>query len=426
MTTLPEAGAKSKHTATTLLPLPPLRDLVASVDLSAIVEKYAGPGKRNGRGYLFQCPNPAHPDNSPSFSVFTNSKGVQVCHCLSQCGHIGDALAFLQWVNRCEVRDAADELRSFIGASPITPTLKTPSKPKTIRATQPSGIVSDTAAMRDYLDARGWPEEVAASFGLQVMHDYAGIKRVRHPFRSWLDGQLVETGWQARRLDNSQEMRWLGASGTSLPLYNLPALDADEITHAVICEGPADTITASLALAHLPAWACVGVAGSQSWRDEWAQYFGGLSVVIATDNDEAGEKLHARIVASLSGVASVIMASRPVGNDLTDMAKALGLEKVRDMLSGWDTAEKHAPSCDMSALKVAGLIEVPTITRCKVCKQVAEAGARYCARCARTEEVSGQPWRVCDECNTFALVELGRKCFVSHKCAGHYVEAVKS
>ena len=409
-----------------LSPLPPLRELVASVDLSAVVEKYAGPGKRNGRGYLFQCPNPAHPDNSPSFSVFTNSKGVQVCHCLSQCGHIGDALNFLQWVNSCEVKDAADELRSFIGAAPITPTLKTSSAPRKLQATQPSGIVNDTAAMRDYLDARGWPAEVAETFGLQVMHDYAGTKRVRHPFRSWVNGELVETGWQARRLDNSQEARWLGARGTSLPLYNLPALDAEEITHAVICEGPADTITASLALAHLPAWACVGVAGSQSWRDEWAQYFHGLAVVIATDNDEAGEKLYGRIFASLRGVASVIMASRPVGKDLTDMAKALGLEKVREMLAGWQTAEKHAPRCDMSPPKVADLIEVPTITRCKVCKQEAEPGARYCPSCAHTEEITRRPWRVCDECNTFALVELGRRCFITHKCGGHFVEAVSS
>lgn len=427
MKTLHHEGGMSKHAASYPSTLTPIRDLVASVDLSALVEKYAGPGKRNGRGYLFQCPHPSHPDTSPSFSVFTGSNGVQQGHCLSQCGHIGDALKFVKWVRNCSTKEACDELRGFAGV--ISPRVfATESKPRKLRATKPSGLVDDAKALSDYLASRGWPAEVAKTFGLQIMRDEFGTKRVRHPFYAWIDGTLTEAGWQARRLDNSQELRWLGAKDTPLPIYNLPALEADDITHAVICEGPADTITAALACSTLPGWACVGVAGAQSWRDEWAQLFAGLSVVIATDNDAAGEKLSARISASLGGVASLIVAACPTANDLGDMAKAQSIEAVRELLTGWNIEEKHAIGSDKSEEENAfdALVQQLTnaFTRCKVCMHEAEQGSHFCKSCASIEQVSGRPWRVCDTCNAFALVERERKCFITHKCTGSFVDAL--
>lgn len=422
MKTLPHAGAKLKHTASTLSPLPPLRDLVRSVSLSALVEKYAGAGKSGGK--LFRCPNPAHDDNSPSFSVFAGRGGGELCGCFV-CGHVGDALDFLKWLHSCDTSTAIKELRGFAGVAAPMPALKPKSKPRTLTATKPLGIVSDAQALRKYLEARGWSQEVAEAFGLQVMRDYEGITRIRHPYRAWIGGELVEAGWQGRRLDEIKERKWLNAPGVSLPLYNLPALDRDNLTHAVICEGAADTITASIALDHLPSWACVGVAGVRAWCDEWAQFFAGLAVVIAADNDAPGEGLTARIAESLRGVAAEIVAVCPAGKDLTDMSRAQGIASVRNLLANWcDHEEKRPLVCDMSPAKVAEVVEVQAITRCKVCAHEAAPGARYCASCTRIEEVAGKPWRVCDTCNTFALVELDRRCYVSHECAGYFTEAV--
>ncbi len=426
MKTIHPKGGMVNHAASTLLSLPPLRDLVASVDLSALVENYAGaPKNRSNNRALFHCPNPAHPDTSPSFSVFTGRNGVQQCGCLSQCGHIGDALNFVKWVRNCDTKEAAEELRGFSGvASPRL--IAAPSAPRKLRATQPSGLVDDAQALRDYLASRGWGEEVAKTFGLQIMRDKYGIKRVRHPFYAWIDGQLLETGWQARRLDNSKELRWLGEQDTPLPLYNLPALDQDNLTHAIICEGVPDTITAALALSTLPGWACVGVAGANGWREEFAQFFTGLAVVIAADNDKGGETLNAKVIKSLSGVASLIVAACPSANDLTDMAKTQSLEAVRELLTGWQIVENHALQGDMSSAKVCLDTSMHTITRCKVCAHEAEPGARFCKSCARIEQVSGKPWRVCDTCNTFALADRERRCFISYKCSGAFVEAVAS
>ena len=429
MKTLHHAGAISKHRASTLSPLPPLRDLVASIDLSALVEKYAGACLRNGsRGYLFRCPNPSHPDTSPSFSVFTGAGGVQRCHCLSSCGHIGDALAFLKWLNNCDTKTAAQELRSFAGAAPLPKHdyARTQSKPRELVATAPSGLVEDDEAMASYLASRGWPASVVETFSLQVMRDGHGIKRARHPFYSWIDGELLETGWQARRLDNSQELRWLGAKDTPLPLYNLAALDSDEITTAIICEGAADTITAHLATAHLDAYACVGVAGAMSWREEWAQFFTGLRVIVATDNDAAGEKLLEKICNSLAGVALELIAACPTTNDLSDMAKSEGLEAVTLLLTSWHEDEKHAPRLHLSDAVTKAGAEVQTLARCKVCAKEVQDAARFCKACLRSEALSGIRWKVCDTCNTFALVANNRGCHITYACIGSFVEAVRS
>ena len=429
MKTLHHAGAISKHRASTLPPLPPMRDLVASIDLAALVERYAGACLRRSAGrYLFTCPNPSHPDTSPSFSVFVGAGGVQRCHCLSQCGHIGDALSFLKWLNNCDTKTAANELRNFAGAAPL-PThdyAHAPSKPRELVATAPSGLVDDGQAMASYLSSRGWPSSVVETFSLQIMKDDYGTKRARHPFYSWIGGQLLETGWQARRLDNSKELRWLGAKDTPLPLYNLQALDRDEITTAIICEGAADTITAHLATEHLDAYACVGVAGAMSWRAEWLQFFSGLRVIVATDNDAAGDKLLEKICEQLDGIALQVIAACPIGNDLTDMAKSEGLEAVTALLTSWQDDEKHAPRLHLSNAVSRDGTQVPTFTRCKVCAKETKHRAQFCEACLRSEAITGISWKVCDTCETFALVANNRGCHITYACVGSFVEAVRS
>ena len=110
------------------------------------------------------------------------------------------------------------------------------------------------------------------------------------------------------------------------------------------------------------------------------------------------------------------------------MAKAQSIEAVRELLTGWHVEEKHAIGSDKSEEVNAfdALVRQLTqaFTRCKVCMHEAEQGARFCKSCARTEEVSGRPWRVCDTCNTFGLFERGRKCSVSYKCTGTFVDAL--
>ena len=138
--------------------MPPLSDFIAGIDLPQLVEHYAGPGKHSGGSYLFKCPNPDHYDGHPSFSVFTGKGGAWRCHCLSQCGHVGDALDFLAWQLRCDKSDALRTLRTWAGqptALPYATQAKKVSKQVAQVKTDPGCTeVNDLAAMSDYLTAR--------------------------------------------------------------------------------------------------------------------------------------------------------------------------------------------------------------------------------------------------------------------------------
>lgn len=398
-------------------------DILASVDLSALVERYAGPSQY-GKGRLYSCPDPSHPDASPSFSVFTGRDGKQRAACLSRgCFH-GDALAFLKWMRPdLDTGEALRALEEFAGLPADTRLIRA-SAPKPRRAlirTTPPHPVEDARALSSYLAMRGWGSEVAETFGLSIMRDSRGVLRARHPFYAFdTSGQKVEAGWQARRLDNSEEVRWLGEKGAGLPLYNLPALEAEGLTHVVLCEGPADTITAHLALPDGSTWAAVGIAGTQAWKAEDAELFEGLSVIIATDADEAGEKAARTIAATLEPIASSVMRfASPLGHDLTEFAKAFGLERLTELLSSSISNDMATTVETVAPLEFAEVQEVC----CRVC--MAPTYATLCPSCEAWGNNSAvYAWRECDECGEVACTSANRACFMRHGCSGTFSKKV--
>lgn len=415
--------------------LPPLKDLIALVDMPALVAQYAGPGKRLGNRWLFSCPHPQHADGSPSFSVKLYADGIWRAACMSQCGKVGDALAFVKWLEGGDTKAAADKLRVFVGMPQPLGEYFAPSKTKQHRSValdlakqDPGYTVRDNSdALAAYLASRGWPSEAAERFGLRVVslnrkHE-SDTLRALHPFHDYdAHGKLCETAWQARRLDNASEARWLGPQGIALPLYNLGALEADELSAAIICEGPADTVTAWLATKDLPGVACVGVAGVNGWRDEWAEMFRGLAVVIAADNDEAGERFTWQLARQLHGVASSLVgACPPAGtNDLTDMLRSCGLDEVRALLTS--ALPNAAPKVsDMASYALS--IFPGSFTVCAVC--ATPTAAAYCDRCAKltrppTKRSKPYKWAACDKCQQHSLGGNGKSCW-RFRCGGTFV-----
>jgi 5S rRNA maturation endonuclease (ribonuclease M5) len=183
-------------------------------------------------------------------------------------------------------------------------------------------------------------------FGLCVVLDDYGKPRVRHTFyRPTDDGREVAL-WQDRATLPGK-YRWLTPRDATLTLYNLPALRCDDITGAVICEGPADTISATVALkqsAHMRIVA-VGVPGAGNWQKQWAHLFDGLGVLIITDNDDAGLKLRADIERDLSRVhCTARHLTLPADvNDLNDWCLKHGHSAVGDVLGA---ATPHRPETD--------------------------------------------------------------------------------
>ena len=314
-----------------------LAALVQRVNLYDLVERHAGAGRQQGRTITYQCPNPDHPDRSPSFTVTTTATGKQVAKCWSQCEFSGDALDFIAWHERLSKGDAARWLRQHLGEPrlerpmqkirDLAPRTADKAKPLLDDATRPSESVSDEL-MRRYLTSRGWPASVEHDFSLEVIIDKSNAPRVRHPYFSpTSNGERVMTWYQDRAIHPGVSPKWMAPHGHTPTLYNVRSLEAD--TYAVIiCEGAPDVITTSLALKNIGGIGVIGVPGVQTWQDSWSKVLTNKRVIIAVDNDEAGHMLESKIRASVEARCIVVR----VGNgDITDTVRKYGLDKVREL-----------------------------------------------------------------------------------------------
>lgn len=330
--------------ATRRSPLPPLedlKDLIARVDLYALVERYAGPGRASGVLTRYTCPNPHHPDHHPSFDVSPDTSGKLWARCRSVCQWHGDALAFVKWVERVDTAEGARRLRAFLGeperfridSRPVpTVTPKAPSPaPKPLEDTdlRPSPQRA-RAFLEGYLNWRQWPEDIADRFQLEVVEDRAGgVLRVRHPYLVPTSSGEWIAGWWQDRGPRDCRPPWKNPTGSQRVLYNLPSLASAEVEAVVVCEGAPDAVTASLVLEDLPTVAVIGVPGAGSWKKEWADYLGALPVVVAADNDEAGRKLEQAVTASLGRGVVVV---RPSHKDLSTVYAEQGFASLRGLL----------------------------------------------------------------------------------------------
>jgi hypothetical protein len=313
-----------------------LSELVSRVDLVHLVETYAGPGRRVGTVTKYRCPHPSHPDRHPSFDVTLSKSGRQVAICRSTCGFYGDALELVKWLEGWSTAEAARWIRDQYGTARPAPKPKVaaPPAPQLTVLTETPAERSEAAArfLAKYLEWRGWPESVPERFGLSVVRDSSGTLRVRHPYYAPdAAGEWRCVYWQDRG-PLTAEPKWLSAKGATPTLYNLRSLEADSLTAVVLCEGPADAITAELLLEvepAVPGVAVVGIPGTGAWRSEWAELFTGLRVILATDTDTAGEGLAARIVADIHRTAARLTLP---ANDLTDSVREAGPSEMRGEL----------------------------------------------------------------------------------------------
>ena len=314
-----------------------LSALAASVDLVYLLgRRYSVHGKPSGSSWLFSCPSPDHADHHPSFSVYLNRDGLQRWKCLSQCDRTGDAIDLVEWLDNCSTGEAIRTLRTIAGDTwEHTP----PVKKRELPIERPllyriADCLVETEADRIYLDKylamRGWPAEIAQEFSLSVVTDSAGVRRVRHPYFAPTSsgGKWAVTFYQDRG-PKQVDRKWLNPVGVASYPYNLRSLERDNLRALVVCEGPADTITAHLALEGVADVACIGIAGVGHWRKEWACLLEGLLIVVAMDNDEAGEQLVMKVKESSPNGVIVV---RPKGKDLSEMLLSSGLDEVRALL----------------------------------------------------------------------------------------------
>lgn len=323
-----------------------LDELKRRADLVAEVADRAGEdGRRSGRSVSFRCPNPSHPDRSRSFTV-DRDRGRW--RCWSQCDRSGDVIDLVVWLDNVTARDAIEHLAGRYGLSARTPaTGRTTSRPKNpppppVRTVSPA---TDTARphpdperaahlLARFVEGREWSPEVAESVGLSVVLDSKGRPRVRFPFHR--GGEVLV--WQDRSTGD-HEPKWLTPSGATLYPFGLeqleryPAdLDAGPVCPVAglpavwLVEGPADAVTLRSVW---PTITALGVPGSGGWRMNYAHALRGLSVVVVTDNDPAGEKLREKVNPDLrdAGAFPVNVHVPAEYGDLSDYFLAVGRDR---------------------------------------------------------------------------------------------------
>ncbi|NBP56121.1 hypothetical protein EBU71_06220 [bacterium] len=327
-----------------------LGELLAKVttdDLRRLLESYGGSTKGGSKAY--RCVLPSHQDSTPSLHVSTY-KGRAKWKCFG-CGASGDYLDLVEKVEGLSKRQAIEKLRDSLGV-PFTAsrsTTRTPRAPKRVEQPEPTRVlrvVTDDlkrlkepdgrALLEHYVTARGWPLSTVERFGLAAV-EYKG-PRVLHPLYGYVNGKLELVSWQLR-LDLREETtddrpKYVSKAGALLTFYGLQTLERDDLEAVVLVEGPADYVTATLALEAVGAdrWAVLGIVGAKSIAG-LEPLVRGLEVVVAFDHDDnrTGDDAALKVVDALG--RSVVRVRPPATDkDLTEAAKRLGLETVGEWL----------------------------------------------------------------------------------------------
>jgi Toprim-like len=283
-------------------------DVLARTDLPAMLDSLSGPALRAGPGARWRCPDPGHPDESPSVSVFTDHRGVQRWRCWSG-GHGGTAIDALVAARSMTVGEALEQLASLAGGWVASPARLPPSPRRPVPLSL--AVVRYVEGCEKILWTQtGWPvldwlteargldpdvlrlNRVGADPGPELLRRPPGLPRggVGAVFPA-LDEQGSVAYCQTRYLDPSE-----GRSKYDNPAARFgdnprvgivrPAkLAATDSLY--VCEGLPDAYTAATA-----GFDAVAVLGATYPDERMARRItalvAGRSVVIAFDNDAAG------------------------------------------------------------------------------------------------------------------------------------------
>ncbi|MDR2926510.1 MAG: DNA primase [Azoarcus sp.] len=182
-----------------------IQDLLARVDIVAIIERYL-PLKKGGANYFACCP--FHSEKSASFSV---SPSKQFYHCFG-CGKHGSAIGFLMEYSGLSYVEAIQEIARDAG-------IQVPDDGRNAARTDDSldrlieimaaaaefyrGALKDSSAAATYLRKRGLTPDIAARFGIGFAPD--AQTSLQQVFQNYQDKRLNAAGLV---IDNDQGRRY--------------------------------------------------------------------------------------------------------------------------------------------------------------------------------------------------------------------------
>jgi len=254
-----------------------LRDIRRLYDIREVFERA---GIHMGRRKYIVCPLPhhQHKHNTPSFSVFTGSDGVQRFKCHGNCGAQGDVidLAGYLWVmgydgrNPEHVSRAVDALQMRHGISfPTSEIVRDPGlSPDKWKEYLPIGREA-----RRYCRGRGLTDETIDRFNIGQDGYYITIP-------TFEGGRLKAIKKRAFR---SRNLRFFCEEGSKASLFNY-----DEVKY---CRGPVFYVKGeipAMILHQMGYKACAPVMGEAHFDPSWLQVLAFADIIIVGDNDETG------------------------------------------------------------------------------------------------------------------------------------------
>jgi DNA primase len=312
------------------------------------------------RGVVIRCPN--HAERTPSCSVRTGRDGTLTAHCMG-CRWSANVFGLVAILERLDVhRDfprILGRVASIVGVSPEDLMSSgyepppVPPPPPTLDVRTFDAIAQIIAArcplkgdVASYLRSRGLHEAalahgwcalptnrralstlrdvIVATVGLDAW-TISGLSRDGGGWTWPLHGLVIPwrtraglvTTIQRRRVpgprDDARTPKYVFPSGRQpSTLYGVDRMQLGPSTTLAFVEGAMDALAFEVLAARNGLDACVlGVAGVDGWQPEFALTAAGRSVLVASDNDQGGEKAWDVWGASLRRHAADVRRARP-------------------------------------------------------------------------------------------------------------------
>ncbi|WP_405016431.1 phage/plasmid primase, P4 family [Kitasatospora sp. NBC_00070] len=324
-------------------------------------------------GYLAACP--AHADRTPSLRLWHGENGTVRVTCRSGC--TADAVRRAMRVNWTDMFNVTGD-GPRVSAGRPAPAGSGPIAALAVYTEATNAALADfenpaSESARRYLGTRfGLDLDTAAD--LMVGVDHGGST---HPF-PYLSGTYrayprltvpltgfdnVVRGLQGRDLTGQCPARWVSLSnpdGGRWGAYGwFPGRGGFGTT--VICEGPGDALTAVALGYNAVAIRGASLAGNPELAAELAEGLRGMHVVIAGDQDQAGQGFTERLAAGLAehGIDAYRLDIPVSGGDLTDW-RAADLRAFPDALHRAVKAARPVRTVDAEAERRAAVLSERT------------------------------------------------------------------
>ena len=341
-------------------------DVKQRVDLCDVLERDTH-GRRTGTGGMYACPFPDHDDSTPSLSV-SEVNGAQLWRCHG-CDRGGDVITYMAEMHGLNKHEAILRAAELAGVRPTQEWATLPpakaKKPAPKPKPVPLEIDGDRIDRPDLLEKyrlhRGWKPETIDALDIHTV-TRNGRAWIRHPYT--YKGDVY--GAEDRRVGKGNGPKWLAAKGAAKIPYNVDALDLPCITETgnyphlfsreiTITEGPADCITLLDTFGlNFPA---IGIAGATNWKTNYTAALemlarkkvpstgehAGITIVVAADNDEAGDKFRQIITEETSAFAHIAHMRIPDAfSDVSEWATTVGSSFADQWHTGYDSALRES------------------------------------------------------------------------------------